>query len=84
MRTIAAAAAAIVVSVSAFAADYPTGPIMPIVPYLAGGGGNDVIARLVAAKTCASLGKTIVIENRGSAGNIIGTRDAAWIGVTVE
>ena len=41
------------------------------------GGGNDVIARLVAAKMSASLGQQIVIENRGGAGSTIGTRDAA-------
>jgi tripartite-type tricarboxylate transporter receptor subunit TctC len=38
---------------SAEAADYPAGPITLIVPYPAGGG-NDVIARLVAAKMTAS------------------------------
>lgn len=79
MRAIAAVAAVIVVSVAAFAAlaaDYPTRPITLIVPYPAGGG-NDVIARLVAAKMSASLGEPIVIENRGGAGSTIGTRDAA-------
>ena len=62
MRTIAAVAAVIVVSVAAFAAssDYPTRPITLIVPYPAGGG-NDVIARLVAAKMSASFGEPIVI-----------------------
>jgi tripartite-type tricarboxylate transporter receptor subunit TctC len=58
------------------AADYPTRPIMLIVPYPAGGG-NDVIARLVATKMSARLGQQIVIENRGGAGSTIGTRDAA-------
>jgi tripartite-type tricarboxylate transporter receptor subunit TctC len=57
-------------------ADYPTRPIMLIVPYPAGGG-NDVIARLVAAKMSETLGQPIVIENRGGAGSTIGTRDAA-------
>jgi tripartite-type tricarboxylate transporter receptor subunit TctC len=57
------------------AADYPAGPITLIVPYPAGGG-NDVIARLVAAKMSASLGEPIVIENRGGAGSTIGARDA--------
>jgi tripartite-type tricarboxylate transporter receptor subunit TctC len=84
IKTIAAGAAVIVVSVAAivvlsvaaFAADYPTRPITLIVPYPAGGG-NDVIARLVAAKMSASLGQPIVIENRGGAGSTIGTRDVA-------
>lgn len=57
-------------------ADYPTRPITLVVPYPAGGG-NDVIARLVAAKMSASLGKPIIIENRAGAGSTIGTRDVA-------
>ena len=58
------------------AAEYPTRSIALIVPYPAGGG-NDVIARLIAAKMSTSLGQPIVIENRGGAGSTIGTRDAA-------
>jgi tripartite-type tricarboxylate transporter receptor subunit TctC len=60
----------------AAADDYPARPITLIVPYPAGGG-NDVLARLVAAKMSATLGQSIVIENRGGAGSTIGTRDAA-------
>jgi tripartite-type tricarboxylate transporter receptor subunit TctC len=63
-------------SCGAMAADYPTHPITLIVPYPPGGG-NDVIARLVANKMSASLGQPIVIENRGGAGSTIGTRDVA-------
>ena len=61
---------------SAAAEDYPARPITLIVPYPAGGG-NDVLARLVAAKMSATLGQPIVIENRGGAGSTIGTRDVA-------
>ena len=60
----------------AVARDYPNRPITLIVPYPAGGG-NDVIARLVATKMSESLGQPIVIENRGGAGSTIGTRDVA-------
>src|SRR4029077_11827335 len=38
---------------------------------------NDVIARIVAEKMGASLGQTIVIENRGGAGGTIATRQVA-------
>jgi tripartite-type tricarboxylate transporter receptor subunit TctC len=76
LRAIISAVALIVGPVAAFAAGYPTRPIALIVPYPAGGG-NDVIARLVAANMSASLGEPIVIENRGGAGSTIGTRDAA-------
>ena len=60
----------------AAADDYPARPITLIVPYPAGGG-NDVLARLVAAKMSGILSQPIVIENRGGAGSTIGTRDAA-------
>ena len=60
----------------AAAQDYPARPITLIVPYPAGGG-NDVLARLVAAKMSATLSQPIVIENRGGAGSTIGTRDVA-------
>jgi tripartite-type tricarboxylate transporter receptor subunit TctC len=66
----------IVAAESIYAAEYPSRPIMLVVPYPAGGG-NDVIARLVAAKMSASLGQQIVVENRGGAGSTIGTRDVA-------
>ena len=61
---------------SAAPSDYPTRPITLVVPYDAGGG-NDVIARLVAAKMSASLGQPIMVENRGGAGSLIGTRYVA-------
>jgi tripartite-type tricarboxylate transporter receptor subunit TctC len=71
-----AAVVTIAATVSIYAEAYPSRPITLVVPYPAGGG-NDVIARLVAAKMSASLGQPIVIENRGGAGSTIGTRDVA-------
>ena len=74
---VAAVAAAILSGIAAAkAADYPTHPITLVVPYAAGGG-NDVIARIVAEKMSASLGQTVVIENRGGAGGTIATRQVA-------
>jgi tripartite-type tricarboxylate transporter receptor subunit TctC len=61
---------------AAQAADYSTRPITLVVPYAAGGG-NDVIARIVAEKMSQSLGQSIVIENRGGAGGTIATRQVA-------
>jgi tripartite-type tricarboxylate transporter receptor subunit TctC len=60
----------------AHAQDYPTRPITLIVPYAAGGG-NDVMARIVADKMGAALGQPIVVENRGGAGGSIATRAVA-------
>src|SRR5579883_2163717 len=58
------------------AQDYPTHPITLIVPYPPGGG-VDVMGRLVGQRLSAVLGQQVVIENRGGAGGMIGTRDAA-------
>ena len=57
----------------AVAQDYPERPITLVVPYAAGGG-NDVMARIVAEKMSKTLGQQVVIENRGGAGGSIATR----------
>src|SRR3954463_345043 len=54
------------------AADYPTRPIRLIVPY-APGGGADAVARIIAKLAGDSMGQSIVVENKGGAGSIIGT-----------
>jgi tripartite-type tricarboxylate transporter receptor subunit TctC len=58
------------------AEDYPTKPITMIVPYPPGGG-VDLIGRLVAERLTAALGQQVIVENRGGAGGMIGTRDLA-------
>ena len=60
----------------ALAEDYPSRPIMLVVPYSAGGG-NDAMARIVADRMSKTLGQQIVIENRGGAGGTIATRAVA-------
>ena len=60
----------------AAAQDYPSKPITLIVPFPAGGG-VDVIGRIVADKLAAALGQPVVIDNRGGAAGVIGTRVAA-------
>jgi tripartite-type tricarboxylate transporter receptor subunit TctC len=68
--------AALISPPAAHAQDYPTRPITMIVPYPAGGG-VDAMGRLVGQKLSVALGQQVVIENRGGAGGMIGTRDAA-------
>jgi tripartite-type tricarboxylate transporter receptor subunit TctC len=60
----------------AHAADYPTKPIVMIVPQNAGGT-NDVVGRIVAKKLADVLGGSVVVENRPGAGGNIGTVAAA-------
>jgi len=52
--------------------DYPSRPVRLIVPY-APGGGADTVARIVGRRVSDTIGQTVVIENRGGAGAIIGT-----------
>jgi tripartite-type tricarboxylate transporter receptor subunit TctC len=66
----------IVAAFPAAAQDYPTHPITLIVPYPPGGG-VDVMGRLIGQRLSVALGQQVVIENRGGAGGMIGTRDAA-------
>jgi tripartite-type tricarboxylate transporter receptor subunit TctC len=75
---IAAAALAAIFSsaLPVVAQDYPTRPIMLVVPFPAGGG-NDALARVVAEKMSRTLGQQVVVENRGGAGGTLATRAVA-------
>jgi tripartite-type tricarboxylate transporter receptor subunit TctC len=55
---------------------YPDRPIRMIVPTPAGGP-IDTMARLLGNAIAIPLGQPIVIDNRGGAGNTLGSRDAA-------
>jgi tripartite-type tricarboxylate transporter receptor subunit TctC len=60
-----------------YAADnYPNHPVRIIVPF-APGGGNDIVARIVAEQMHQSFGQTGVVDNRAGAGSTIGTDIAA-------
>jgi len=56
---------------SALAQSYPTKPVTMIVPYAAGGP-TDTVARVMAQAMIKPLGQTVIVENRPSAGGIIG------------
>lgn len=51
---------------------YPSKPIRLIVPY-APGGNSDTLARILSDKLAARMGQPIVVDNRPSAGSILGT-----------
>jgi tripartite-type tricarboxylate transporter receptor subunit TctC len=60
----------------ASAQGYPARPITLIVPFPAGGG-VDAMARIVAERLTAALGQQIIIDNRGGAAGVSGTRVVA-------
>jgi tripartite-type tricarboxylate transporter receptor subunit TctC len=55
---------------------YPTRPVTIVVPFAAGGG-NDILARLLAQHMGRALGQQFVIENRAGAAGTIGARAVA-------
>src|SRR5260370_37647054 len=55
---------------------YPTRPITIVVPFAAGGG-NDILARLLAQHMGQALGQQFVIDNRAGAAGTIGARAVA-------
>lgn len=70
---------AVVVSAAAsglHAQSYPTRPITLVVPAPAGGP-TDVIGRQVAQALAGQIGQNVIVENRGGAGNTIGTDHVA-------
>jgi tripartite-type tricarboxylate transporter receptor subunit TctC len=64
-------AVALAVSAGALAQQYPTRNISMIVPYAAGGP-TDTVARVTAQAMGKPLGQTVIVENRPSAGGILG------------
>jgi len=68
-RTVIVALAA--AATAAFAQQYPTRNLTMIVPYAAGGP-TDTVARVTALAMGKSLGQSVIVENRPSAGGILG------------
>ncbi|HEX2827484.1 MAG TPA: tripartite tricarboxylate transporter substrate binding protein [Burkholderiales bacterium] len=79
LRIVRASLAALLCSLTAgtlLAGAYPERPIRLIVPF-APGGGSDINARIIAEPIGASLGQTLVIDNRPGAGSALGSALAA-------
>ena len=63
-------------SFGVFAQSYPSKSVSMVVPQSAGGG-NDIVARLIAPAFGEALGASVVVENRPGAGGNIGTQSVA-------
>jgi len=55
---------------------YPAKPVRLIVPFPPGGS-NDVVGRVIAAQLTERLGQTVIVDNSGAGGGIIGINAAA-------
>jgi tripartite-type tricarboxylate transporter receptor subunit TctC len=79
-RTVLVAAAALMTGLLPLrvcaSESWPTHPIKLVVPY-APGGGSDVIARAIAAKLSARLGRPVIVENKSGAGGALGVDTVA-------
>jgi tripartite-type tricarboxylate transporter receptor subunit TctC len=61
---------------SAATDDFPSRPITILVP-LGAGGAMDIIARAIAPRLAARLGKSVVVEDRPGAGTVLAANDVA-------
>jgi tripartite-type tricarboxylate transporter receptor subunit TctC len=75
-RSVLAGLALATVSGAAPAQSYPSRPIRFVVGY-SPGGGNDLIARIVAAKLQERLGQPVIVENKAGAQSIIAAEHVA-------
>lgn len=73
LLTAALAIGAVPAAIAQESADaYPSKPVTLVVPYSAGGG-NDILARIMAEMLEQKLGQRFLVENRPGAGSAVGT-----------
>ncbi len=70
-RIISAALFAVLLAANASAQQFPLKPVTMIVPYAAGGP-TDTVARVLGVAMAKPLGQTVIVENKPSAGGILG------------
>ena len=70
------AATLLLMPAAAHAADWPERTIRMIVPFAAGSGA-DTVGRTYAEELSKALGQTVVVDNKGGAGGLMGTAEGA-------
>jgi tripartite-type tricarboxylate transporter receptor subunit TctC len=55
---------------------YPAKPVRLVIPFPPGGS-NDVVGRVIAAQLTERIGQTVIVDNRGAGGGIIGINATA-------
>ena len=61
----------------AFAQAFPTHPLRLVVPFSAGAGILDIMARLISQRLSAGLGQQVVVDNKPGAGGNVGSEIVA-------
>ncbi|MBR0655481.1 Bug family tripartite tricarboxylate transporter substrate binding protein [Plastoroseomonas arctica] len=57
-------------------ATFPDRPLRMVIPFTAGGS-NDIVGRMIAEGMGTRLGQSVIVENRGGAGGVIGSEAVA-------
>ena len=76
LASLALGAGALLPGVALAQTDWPSKPIKIVVPY-APGGSSDTLGRLIARHLQEAFKQTVVVENRGGAGGMIGSKEVA-------